>query len=86
MELSEIPSGAVEIEDGEIYSDKDVLNILLIGTDERTKKFSKNARADSIMILSLNRSKKTVKLVSLERGMLVSIPGREDDILTHTFR
>ena len=86
VELSEIPSGAVELEEGEITSDPNVTNILLIGTDERTKKFSKNARADSIMLLSLNNEQKTVKLVSLERGMLVSIPGRKDDILTHTFR
>lgn len=85
-ELSEIPDGEVNIEDGEVFKDKSVFNILLIGTDERTKGFSKNARADSIMVLSFDSRTKRMKLVSLERGMLVSIPGRKNDILTHTFR
>lgn len=39
-----------------------------------------------MMILSLNENTNEVKLISLERGMLVQIPGRKPDILTHTFR
>ena len=85
-ELSEVPDGKVDIEEGSVFKDKNVFNIMLIGTDERTKGFSKNARADSIMILSLDNSTKRIRLVSLERGMLVKIPGRKNDILTHTFR
>ena len=85
-ELSEVPDGKVQVGDGDIHSDGSVTNLLLIGTDERSKKFSKNARADSVMLLSLNRNTHSVRLVSLERGMVVSIPGRKDDILTHTFR
>ena len=85
-EISDIPDGKVEIEEGTVFKDKDVFNIMLIGTDERTKGFSKNARADSIMILSLDNNNKRIRLVSLERGMLVNIPGRKNDILTHTFR
>ncbi|MBQ9901958.1 MAG: LCP family protein [Clostridia bacterium] len=86
IELSEIPDGEVTIEKNDIFRDKAVVNILLIGTDERSKNFSKNARADSVMIMSLDNNTKTIRLVSLERGMLVSIPGRKNDILTHTFR
>ena len=85
-ELSEIPEGTVEVPDGGAYSQKNVTNILLIGTDERTDYFDYRCRADSMMILSLNRKTDEVKLISLERGMLVSIPGRKPDILTHTFR
>ena len=85
-ELSEIPEGEVEIGEENVFKDKDVFNVLLIGTDERSIGFSENARADSIMILSLDNKTKKIKLVSLERGMLVSIPGRKNDILTHTFR
>ena len=85
QDLKEIPDGTVEVPENNIYSDKQVVNILLIGTDERTAKFDKYARADSIMVLSLNKKTHAVKLVSLERGMLVKIPGRKDDILTHTF-
>ncbi|WP_367924243.1 LCP family protein [uncultured Ruthenibacterium sp.] len=78
--------GTIEILDGDIYSDRNVTNILLLGTDERTDEFSDNARADSIMVLSLNTKDHTMKLVSIERGIGVPIPGRNDDWLTHTFR
>lgn len=78
--------GKVEILPGEIYHDEDVINILLLGTDERSKEFSENARADAIMILSLNIENHTIKLVSIERGIGVPVPGRNDDWLTHTFR
>ena len=71
---------------GSIYYDKNVLNILLIGTDERAKHFSDNARADSMLLMSLHMKNKTVKLASLERAIGVPVPGREDDWLTHVFR
>ncbi|NLL63275.1 MAG: LCP family protein [Ruminococcaceae bacterium] len=78
------------IPDMEIYEDKNVVNILLIGTDERVKHFSTNARSDSMIILSINKEKHTVKLVSLERGMGVPIlEGQykgQYDWLTHVFR
>ena len=70
----------------EKLEDEDVMNLLLLGTDERTREFSENARADAIMVLSLNTREHTIKLVSIERGIGVPIPGRNDDWLTHTFR
>ena len=76
----------IEVPDGDVWKDQNVFNILLLGTDERTKEFNTNARADSILLLSLNKKEKTVKLVSLERATGVPIPGRNDDLLTHTFR
>ena len=76
----------VVLPEGEVSSDSDVFNILLLGTDERTKEFNVNARADSMMILSLNLKEGTAKLVSLERGVGVPIEGRNIDLLTHTFR
>lgn len=76
--------------EGETVTDKDVVNILLLGTDERTKAFSTNARADSIMILSLNKRDNTMKLVSLQRGMGVPVlEGKyagQYDWITHIFR
>lgn len=76
--------------EGEVVSDKDVVNILLLGTDERTKNFSTNARADSIMILSLNKRDQTMKLVSLQRGMGVPVLDGpyegQYDWITHMFR
>lgn len=54
---------------GDIYKDKNYLNILLIGTDERTENFSNNARGDSCMIMSIGKKDGSLKLTSLERGM-----------------
>lgn len=75
---------------GEIYKDSNYLNILLIGTDERTESFSDNARGDSCMILSIGKKDGSLKLASLERGMGVPIlDGKYEgsyDWLTHTFR
>lgn len=72
--------------EGSVFKDKNVFNVLLIGTDERAKKFSDNARADSIMLLSINKKTKKANLVSFERGIGVSVQERDDDWLTHVFR
>lgn len=75
---------------GEIYKDKRILNILLIGTDEYNEEFSENARGDSCMIMSVGKKDGSLKLASLERGMGVPIlDGKykgQYDWLTHTFR
>ena len=80
---------AVEAQ-GEVFTDEDVINILLIGTDERSKKLSTNARGDSCMLLSVNKKTMKVHLVSFERGTGVPIlEGQykgQYDWLTHTFR
>lgn len=76
--------------EGEIFGDEDVFNVLLIGTDDRTKEFSDNARGDTCMLLSINKKTMAVKLVSFERGMGVPILAGsyqgQYDWLTHTFR
>lgn len=75
---------------GDVFSDSDVFNILLIGTDERTAEFNTNARGDACLLLSLNKASGTMHLVSFERGMGVPILEEEYegqyDWLTHTFR
>lgn len=80
---------AIEAE-GDIFGDEDVFNILLIGTDDRTKEFSDNARGDTCMLMSINKKNMAVKLVSFERGMGVPILDGtykgQYDWLTHTFR
>lgn len=76
--------------EGEIFGDEDVFNILLIGTDDRTKEFSDNARGDTCMLLSINKKTTAVKLVSFERGIGMPILAGpyegQYDWLTHTFR
>lgn len=89
-EMSALGITEANLTDMEIFSDTDVFNILLLGTDERTENLAKNARADSIMILSIDKENKTMKLVSLQRGMGVPIlegPYKgQYDWLTHCFR
>ena len=97
--------------EGSPFADDDVLNILLIGTDERTEavndadafthlnqldgtkdttEFSEDARADSLILVSLDIKDHVIRLVSIERGLGVPIllDGYEGeyDWITHTFR
>lgn len=76
--------------EGDIFSDSDVYNILLIGSDDRTQKFNENARGDTCILLSINKKRKQVHLVSFERASGMPILDGEYegqyDWLTHTFR
>lgn len=76
--------------EGEVFADEKVINILLIGTDERSEAFSDNARGDTCMLLSANQETGSIKLVSFERGMGMPILDGaykgQYDWLTHTFR
>ena len=71
---------------------KDVVNILLIGTDERSADFTHKARGDSCMLLSINTSgdSPVITLASFERGMGMPIlSGKyagQWDWFTHLFR
>lgn len=62
-----------------------IANILVLGTDEREDEYSDSARSDSMMMVSVNKSKGSVKLVSFERATEVPIPGQSNDLLTHAF-
>ena len=70
--------------------DGKIVNILLLGTDERSNTFIDAARSDTTIICSVNLDTGAVKLISLERGMGVPVlEGRyqgEWDWLTHIFR
>ena len=79
-----------EIPEGEVREEENVINILILGTDERTKEFNVNARSDAMILMSIDKKANTIKLVSLERGMGVPILDGQYkgnyDILTHIFR
>ena len=89
-EAEALGEAEVILSDAELFFVEDVFNVLLLGTDERTSKFSTNARADSIILLSLNKKDNTMKLVSLQRGMGVPVlEGQykdQYDWITHMFR
>lgn len=61
---------------GSLHS-SDVTNILLIGSDARDPE--EFGRTDTMMILSVNKSKKTITLTSLMRDMYVEIAGYDHD-------
>ena len=109
--LTQATNDKMEMPEGSPFADEDVLNILLVSTDERTDavndwdafthlneldgtkattEFSSDARADSLILCSLNIKDDTIKLVSIERGTGVPIllDGYEGqyDWITHTFR
>ena len=74
----------------EIQEDDDIVNILLLGTDAYSGKLTDYARSDCMILVSINKTEKTVKLVSLERAMGVYMETGEKageyDLLTHAFR
>ncbi len=78
------------IPESDVAQDREELNILLIGPDERTTRYNPHARADSMILVAINKKLNTVKLVSLERGIGVPILEGElagqYDLLTHVFR
>lgn len=66
------------IEDPEAVEARNVYNILLIG-EENIYGSDHRGRSDLIMIASLNREQKAIKLISIMRDSLVSIPGYLDN-------
>ena len=79
-----------EIED--ITSDKttyqmptsnDVVNILLIGTDNRTA--GAVGRSDAMILVSINQKTETIYLTSFLRDCYVAIPGYSNTRLNHAF-
>lgn len=53
--------------------DKEILNILLLGVDERS---DDGGRSDSLMVLSLNPDQKKTTIVSIPRDTLAEIAGK----------
>lgn len=57
--------------------DADIINILLVGQDRR--KGESRARSDSMILCTINKSKKTITLTSFMRDLYVQIPGYSDN-------
>lgn len=54
---------------------KDVMNILLIGSDTRDNSYENIGNTDSMILASINTRDKNIKLTSFMRDMYVTIPG-----------
>ena len=64
------------------YKEKEIYNILLIGTDGIE---DKSSRADTMIILTIDNNNKRLKLTSIARDTLVYIPGNGYDKINHSF-
>ena len=60
--------------------DKDITNIMILGVDQRT---NEPARADTIIIVSINNDTDEVAMISIPRDSRVEIPGRGLDKINH---
>ena len=72
----------MEFGTGDIQSDPDIQNILLIGADTWGNTYG---RSDTMMVVSVNRKTNAVKMVSFLRDLYVKIDGYEDTRLNAAF-
>lgn len=70
------------IDETKLFPD-DVLNIALLGVDQREK--DERGRSDSIMIVSIDKKHKKIKLSSLMRDSYVNIEGHGKTKLNHAY-
>lgn len=71
-----------QINDGNIA---DYTNIALFGVDSRENDLTKNTRSDSIVIASINKKTKKIKLISIYRDTYVYIPEHGYTKLNHAY-
>ncbi len=62
----------VYVDESNLFSSKDVTNILFLGVDRRNA--DEKSRSDTMMMLSIDRANKKLKLTSFLRDSWVYIP------------
>ena len=62
-----------------------IMNILLIGTDEKVESYNDNGRSDVTMLCSLDMDEKTVSLISFERSTGIPWAGHGDIMLCASY-
>ncbi len=72
-ELSSIHDRMKSLMNMETVEDDDIYNVLLVGVDRRDKTW--NGNSDAMMLVSINKDKNKVSIVSLMRDTYVDIPG-----------
>lgn len=65
------------ISESELYSSKDVVNILLLGVDARATDKSEQSRSDSMMLISIDKAHGCIKMTSFLRDSWVYIPVKD---------
>ncbi|MGP4072284.1 LCP family glycopolymer transferase [Piscibacillus halophilus] len=74
--------GEKEDEIKDRLSNKDTINVLLLGVDERE---GDRGRSDTMMFLSLNPDTEEMLMFSIPRDTRVNIPGRGEDKINHAY-
>ena len=74
----------VEINEG--VSNTGYLNVVLFGVDSRSNEYEENAGSDCIMIVSLNRETKEVKMVSVYRDCYLEYEDNKFGKITDIYR
>ncbi len=64
------------VTDADLFQNKNVFNVLVIGVDKRGNE--KTYRSDSMILVSLDKNNKKIKLTSFMRDTWVPIPGKFD--------
>lgn len=75
--------GQMNYASGDIISDPNIQNILLIGSDTRGNE--KYGRSDTMLVLSLNKTTKQIKMVSFLRDLYVKINGLQDNRINASY-
>ncbi len=73
----------LNVDDIELMTDSDIINILCIGSDARTP--GERDRSDTMIICSLNRKTGEIKLISMMRDMYVKIKGYSSNRLNAAY-
>ena len=85
MQNLELRDSGAELAQGEIFGNKDIVNILVCGTDMRIPGTKDQGRCDACVIVSLNKKTGDVKLISFERSIGVPTPKYGDTKLNAAF-
>lgn len=76
-------SGETKADVTPVVQDKDIVNIALFGLDKRDK--TEPGRSDTIMILTVDKLHKKIKLSSIMRDTYVEVNGHGKTKITHAF-
>ena len=79
-----VPEGERAEHGVDTMSDKSTRTILLIGSD--TRSYDENGRADTVILLSINKDSKSIVLTSFMRDSYVEIPGHGKGKLNASYR
>ena len=85
IERNPFDPSKIQISDSakDVYEGQDVVNIALYGIDSRY--VDEPSRSDAIMILTIDRKHKKIKMTSIARDTYVDILGHGKDKITHAY-